>query len=99
MANKRKKRHANSSAAAKQRAEAASIADQKARARNRMDPTARAILLGDLVYLAILAMLENGGYLTPEVTVVTTLIGAALIPVALYFQFVKKDGGSAPRLK
>ncbi len=99
MANKRKKRHPNSSAAVKQRAEQAAIADQKDRARKRMDPTARAILLGDLVFLAIVALLEENAMIPIQVSSVCTLIGAALIPVALYFQFVKKDGGSSKRLK
>ena len=71
MATKHKKRHANSSAAMRQRAEAARIADEKDRYRKLMNP------------------------------IVFAVIGALLIPVALYFQFVKKDGGpkSGPRLK
>ena len=101
MANKNKKRHSNSSAAVRQRAEAARIADEKDRYRKRMNPIARTILLGDLVFLAITAMLEQYGILPTTYSNFFAVIGALLIPVALYFQFIKKDGGpkSGPRLK
>ena len=97
---KSKKRHPNSYAAVKRRELENRIADQKDRARKRMDPTARNILLGDLVYLAIISMLDNSGMLTELAVGVTTIIGAALIPVALYFQFRRNSGSSGgPRLK
>lgn len=99
MATKRKKRHINSTAAAKQRVEAAAIADQKDRARKRMDPVARTILFGDLAFLAVCMMLEQRGYMSNTLNTITTIFGAALIPVALYFQFIKKDGGGSNRLK
>lgn len=99
MAQKHKKRHPNSTMAAKKRAEAEAIADQKDRARRRMNPVARNILLGDLVFLAACIWLEQLGVLSESLNHITALIGLALIPIALYFQFVKKDGGSANRLK
>lgn len=99
MAQKHKKRHSNSTMAAKQKATAEAIADQKDRARKRMNPVARNILLGDLVFLAACIWLEKQGLLSESLNAVSAIIGAALIPIALYFQFVKKDGGSAPRLK
>ena len=99
MATKHKKRHSNSTMAAKKRARAEEIADQKDRARRRMNPVARNLLLGDIVFLAACIWLEKLGFLSPELNKVTALIGAAIIPIALYFQFVKKDGGSAKRLK
>ena len=101
MASKHKKRHSNSSAAVRQRAEAARIADDKDRYRKRMNPIARNILFGDLVFLAATAMLEESGFLPKTYSNFFAVIGALLIPVALYFQFVKKDGGpkSGPRLK
>lgn len=99
MATKHKKRHSNSAMAAKKRADAEAIADQKARARGRMNPVARNLLLGDVVFLAACIWLENLGILSPELNNITALLGAAIIPIALYFQFVKKDGGSAKRLK
>ena len=99
MAKKRKKYHANSSAAVRQRAENARIADEKDRARRRMNPVARNLLLGDLVFLAACTMLERAGMISEKLNPVTAIIGLAIIPVALYFQFIKKDGGSAKRLK
>lgn len=99
MAQKHKKRHSNSTMTAKKRAKAEAIADQKDRARRRMNPVARNILLGDLVFLAACIWLEQQGLLSESMNNITALIGAALIPIALYFQFVKKDGGSANRLK
>ena len=99
MATKHKKRHSNSTMAAKKRANAEAIADQKDRARRRMNPVARNLLLGDVVFLAACIWLEEMGALSSELNAITALIGAAIIPVALYFQFIKKDGGSAKRLK
>ena len=99
MATKHKKRHANSSAAMRQRAEAARIADEKDRYRKRMNPVARNLLLGDVVFLSACIWLEKMGVISAELNNITALIGAAIIPIALYFQFVKKDGGSAKRLK
>lgn len=95
---KQKKRHTNSSAAAKKQARANAIADQKDRARRRMNPTARNLLLGDLVFLAILSMLEKYTECPLLLINIGTILGALLIPVALYFQFSPKDRKS-PRLK
>ena len=99
MATKHKKRHSNSAMAAKKRANAEAIADQKDRARRRMNPVARNLLLGDVVFLAASIWLEEMGVLSPALNPIVSLIGLAIIPIALYFQFVKKDGGSAKRLK
>lgn len=101
MANKHKKRHSNSSAAMKQRAEAARIADEKDRYRKRMNPIARNILFGDLAFLALITILEKNAVISLMASNICAIIGALLIPVALYFQFVKKDGGpkGGPRLK
>ena len=101
MATKHKKRHSNSSAAVRQRAKAARIADDKDRYRKRMNPVARHILFGDLVFLAATAWLEEMGILPTTYSNIFAVIGALLIPVALYFQFIKKDGGpkGGPRLK
>lgn len=97
---KSKKRHPNSYAAAKRRQLENIMADQKDRARKRMNPLARNILLGDLVYLAILQMMDNAGMLSELAVGITTILGALLIPVALYFQFCGGSGSSkGPRLK
>lgn len=93
---KSKKKHKNSNQAVKQRELENMIADQKDRARKRMNPVARNILLGDLVYLSVIQLLDSNSMLTEITANVATLIGALLIPVALYFQFVN---GNHPRLK
>ena len=100
MANKHKKRHPNSTAAMRQKKEAAAIADRKDRDRRRMNPIARNILLGDLVFLAVIGLLEQHALISRTLSGAATILGALLIPVALYFQFVKKDtGAKGPRLK
>ena len=93
---KSKKKHKNSNLAVKRRELENIMADQKDRARRRMNPIARNILLGDLVYLSIIQLLYTKGALTETMANLTTLLGALMIPVALYFQFVK---GNNPRLK
>ena len=93
---KSKKKHRNSNLAVKRREQENIIADQKDRARNRMNPIARNILLGDLVYLSVLQILDSNGIISKSVANITTLLGALLILVALYFQFIK---GNHPRLK
>lgn len=93
---KQKKKHKNSNLAVKRRELENIMADQKDRARKRMNPIARNILLGDLVYLSIIQLLDTNSMLTETMSNIATLIGALLIPVALYFQFIK---GNHSRLK
>lgn len=101
MANKRKKRHPNSSAAMRERAEAARVADDKDRYRKRMNPVARNLLLSDLVFMAVTAILEEKAIIPKALSNFFAVIGMVMLVVALYFQFVKKEGGSksGPRLK
>ena len=93
---KAKKKHKNSNLAVKRRELENIMADQKDRARKRMNPIARNILLGDLVYLSIIQLLDSNHMLTETAANLATLIGALMIPLALYFQFLK---GNHPRLK
>jgi len=88
MAQKKyKKRHHNSTVTAKKQAEAARIADEKDRNRKRMDPTARTLLLGDLVFLALVSMLDMAGMLPAPVSAICSLIGIALMFLGVWFQF------------
>ena len=99
---KYQKRHHNSTVAAKRRAAQEELADQKDRARKRMDPTARTLLLGDLVFLAICQLMFSAGLMSDLASGITTIVGAVVLVVALWFQFGnkgKKDGGSGPRLR
>ena len=91
MAQKKcKKRHSQSTMNAKRQANEAKIAEEKDRARKRMDPTARTLLLGDLVFLAIVSMLDQAGMLSDYVSAFCTAIGIVLLLAGLWFQFGKK---------
>ena len=85
-----KKRHSQSTMNAKRQANEAKIAEEKDRARKRMDPTARTLLLGDLVFLAIVSMLDQAGMLSDYVSAFCTAIGIVLLLAGLWFQFGKK---------
>lgn len=91
MAQKKyKKRHSQSTMNAKRQANEAKIAEEKDRARKRMDPTARTLLLGDLVFLAIVSMLDQAGMLSDYVSAFCTAIGIVLLLAGLWFQFGRK---------
>ena len=85
-----KKRHSQSSANAKRRAKQEEIADFKARDKNRMKPLARNILLGDLVLLAATQMMYSANLIGETFSGALTLVGVALLMLALYIQFVDK---------
>lgn len=96
---KKKKRHPNSSTAAKNRAAEEALADKKDRDRKRMDPVGRTLLLGDLVFLAICQVLDNKGLLSQTMSNLTTGLSVVVLLLALYFVFGKKKGSEGPRLK
>ena len=97
---KYKKRKHSATVTAKRQAEQERIADEKDRARKRMDPTARTLLLLDLVFLAILSLLDANQMISAPVSAIGTIIGVILLLAALWFQFGKKDkfGRSGPKL-
>ena len=64
---KYKKRKHNATVTAKRQAQQERIADEKDRARKRMDPTARTILLLDLVFLAVISLLDMNKMLSAPV--------------------------------
>lgn len=97
---KYKKRKHSATVTAKRQAEQERIADEKDRARKRMDPTARTLLLLDLVFLAILSLLDANQMISAPLSAIGTIIGVILLLAALWFQFGKKDkfGRSGPKL-
>ena len=99
---KYKKRQHSATVTAKRQAEQERIADEVSRNRKRMNPVARNILLADLVILALAAILEGNGLITPLVSGVVSIVGLILMVVALWIQFGKKNGGGGgfggPRL-
>ena len=105
MARKRNQKRARSrTVELKRQLEQEKLADEKDRAKKRMDPTARALLLGDLVFLAVVSVLDGGrsgnGVLSPTVSGICTVIGVILLIVALWLQFRPGGGGlgKGPRL-
>ncbi len=94
MAKKKyKKRQRSFTEQAKRQVQQEKLADEKARSGKRFDPTARALLLCDLVFLSITALLENNGVISSGISTVCTLIGLAALIAALWFQFGPKDRG------
>ena len=94
---KHKKRHSQSSDAAKRRAREDEIADRKDRDRKRMDPTARALLLGDLVYLAVCELLTRNGIISDFVSGCLTIVAVVVMLLALWFQFLRPKPGQRPK--
>ena len=97
---KYKKRKHSATVTAKRQAEQERIADEKDRARKRMDPTARNLLLLDLVFLAIISLLDMNKMISAPVSAISSIIGLILLFAALWFQFGKKNksGRSGPKL-
>ena len=100
MSQKKYKKRKHSPVTAKRQAEQERIADEKDRARKRMDPTARSLLLIDLVFLAVISILDINQMLPPMLNAIATIVGVILLIAALWFQFGKKDkwGRSGPKL-
>ncbi len=97
---KYKKRKHSATVTAKRQAEQERIADEKDRARKRMDPTARTLLLLDLVFLAIISLLDMNQMVSAPVSAISSIVGLILLFAALWFQFGKKNksGPSSPKL-
>ena len=99
---KYKKRQHSATVTAKRQAEQERIADEVSRNRKRMNPVARNILLADLVILALAALLEHNGLITPLISGMVSIFGLILMVIALWVQFGKKNGGGGgvggPRL-
>lgn len=96
---KYKKRKHSATVTAKRQAEQERIADEKDRARKRMDPTARTLLLLDLVFLAIISLLDANQMILAPVSAISSIVGLLLLIAALWFQFGKgKFGNSGPKL-
>ena len=95
-----KKRQHSPTVTAKRRAERERIADDKNRAQKRMTPIARTLLLSDLVFLAIISLLEKMGTIDATVSMFSSILGLVLVIVALWFQFGsnRRGDGSGPKL-
>lgn len=89
---KHKKRHVQSTVAAKKRAAAEELADQKDRARKRMNPVTRNLLFSDLIFLGVCELLTQSGMLSPLMSGIATVVGVFLLILALWFQFGQGPG-------
>ena len=87
---KYKKRHSQDVINAKRQANQAKLADEKAKAQKRMKPAARNLLLGNLVFLAAAQFLTDRGLISEAISAGCTLLGIALLILALWIQFKKK---------
>lgn len=94
---KNKKRQHSRTVELKRQQEQAKLAGEKDRAKKRMDPTARMLLYGDLVFLAIVSLLDYRDLISDLAGGLCTIIGIILLLAALWFQFGKK-AGRGPRL-
>ena len=98
MANKKnKKRQHSRTVELKRQQEQAKLADEKDRAKKRLDPTARMLLYGDLVFLAIISLLDYRGLISDLAGGLCTIAGIILLLAALWFQFGNKTNKD-PRL-
>lgn len=100
MANKNKKRQHSRTVELKRQLEQEKLADEKSRAKNRMDSTARALLYGDLVFLAVISLLDANRLVSDFISGLCTILGVIILILALWFQFRPKDSGvrKGPRL-
>lgn len=99
MAGKKgKKRQRSRTVELKRQVELEKLADEKDRNKKRLDPTARVLLYGDLVFLAVISILDINKLISDLANGICTVIGGGLLILALWFQFRPKDGGKGPRL-
>ena len=93
---KHKKRHSSTVSAARAKLRDEQLAEDKARYGNRMNPTARNLLLFDLAFLALSQLLYMNHVINDVISAVCSLAGIAMLVIALWFQFRKKDGSGGP---
>ncbi len=102
MANKKnKKRQHSRTVELKRQLEQEKLADVKNREKNRWDPAGRALLWGDLVFLAVISLLERNGLISKQVGGLCTILAVILLLTALWLLFGQKKGdgpGKGPRL-
>lgn len=96
---KNKKRQHSRTVDIKRQMEQEKIADEKDRAKKRLDPVARGMLYSDLVFLAVVSILDANHLIPEPFNALCTITGAVVLLVALWLQFRSKDGKlGGPRL-
>ena len=75
------------------------LAEERDRAKKRMNPVARTLLLIDLVFLAVVSLLDINEMISDVISGACTLIGVAMLLIALWLQFgPKRRGSGGPKL-
>jgi hypothetical protein len=99
MARKKKKRQHSRTVELKRQMEQEKLAEERDRAKKRMNPVARTLLLIDLVFLAVVSLLDINEMISDVISGACTLIGVAMLLIALWLQFgPKRRGSGGPKL-
>ena len=100
MAKKNKKRRHSRTVDLKRQMQQEKLADEKSRAKTRWNPAGRALLWGDLIFLAAVALLEANDLISQQVGVLCTVISVVLLLIALWLLFGKNNSkfGQGPQL-
>lgn len=99
MARKKKKRQHSRTVELKRQMEQEMLAEERDRAKKRMNPVARTLLLIDLVFLAVVSLLDINEMISDVISGACTLIGVAMLLIALWLQFgPKRRGSGGPKL-
>ena len=99
MAKKNKKRQRSRTVELKRQMEQEKLAEERDRAKKRMNPVARTLLLIDLVFLAVVSLLDINEMISDVISGACTLIGVAMLLIALWLQFgPKRRGSGGPKL-
>ena len=93
---KNKKRRRSRTAELKRQMEQEKLADEKSRAKNRWNPAGRALLYIDLVFLAVLSLLEANRLIDRQISGLCTIIGVIVLLAALWLLFGNKKGQDGP---
>ena len=99
MARKKKKRQHSRTVELKRQMEQEKLAEERDRAKKRMNPVARTLLLIDLLFLAVVSLLDINEMISDVISGACTLIGVAMLLIALWLQFgPKRRGSGGPKL-
>ena len=99
MARKKKKRQHSRTVELKRQMEQEMLAEERDRAKKRMNPVARTLLLIDLVFLAVVSLLDINEMISDVISGACTLVGVAMLLIALWLQFgPKRRGSGGPKL-
>ncbi len=91
MAKKSNKRQRSRAVELKRQLEQEKLAGERERAKNRWNPAGRALLYIDLIFLAVLSLLEANRLIDRQISGLCTIIGVIVLLAALWLLF--GDGG------